>query len=76
MIIVPYSERLKLGPLFSSVNRSSLTAQDFDARVMESFYLLVQTIQKNKGETLASSHDVIKAIDFAWGSLSSYFNWG
>jgi hypothetical protein len=75
MIVVPYSERLKFGPLFTSEGTSPMTAQDFDLRVMESFNLLVQTIETNKSE-LASSHDVIKAINSVWGSLSSYFKWG
>jgi hypothetical protein len=76
MIVQPYQDRLSQGNLSSPNSTVVLTAQNLDAQVMDSFYELVKTTNNNKRESLASSHDVIKAIDAAWGTISTYLLWG
>jgi hypothetical protein len=78
MIVEPYSHRLRVGPPIFGVDQQGvpLSQQNFESRVMESFWLLLRTIDRDKKDVLASSHDVIIAINSAWGSISSYFNWG
>ncbi len=79
MIVTPYSLRLRTAS--SQVNGANVgifpqNEQELNQRVMDSFYLLLQTIDRDKKDLLASSHDVIIAINSIWGPLSSYFNWG
>jgi len=76
MIVQPYQDRLSQGNLSSPNSTVVLTAQNLDAQVMDSFYELVKTTNNNKRESLASSHDVIKANDAAWGTISTYLLWG
>ena len=78
MIVTPYAERLSLESPMISADTSSipLDAQNFNQRVMESYWLLIARIDTDKKDVPASSHDVIIAINSIWGPLSSYFNWG
>jgi hypothetical protein len=75
MILAPYSKRLRSGPLISD-SPSPLTEQDLEKRTLDSFWLLVRTIERDKKDLRATSHDVVKTINSIWGSLSSFFNWG
>jgi hypothetical protein len=75
MIVRAYSGPLA-PPQGDVLPPTSLGAQsDFGTVVQKSLDFLLGEIAKFK-TTDASSHDVIKAIDSGWKTLSEYFQWG
>lgn len=75
MIVRAYSGPLA-HPRDGVLPPTSLGAQaDFGIVVQKSLDFLLGEIAK-LNQTDASSHDVIKAIDSGWRTLSEYFQWG
>jgi|APThiThiocy_cv2_1041547.scaffolds.fasta_scaffold04031_8 hypothetical protein len=75
MIVRAYSGPLAL-PRGGVLPPTPLGAHpDFGPIVLKSLDFLLSEITKLNA-TDASSHDVIKAIDSGWRTLSEYFQWG